>query len=127
MNEDVLGKPPKFGRLFWVTAAVTTPVVLLTSRPWSWNLPLMSKIAGCVGLPLIAAISAYVFVEFIVSAFGGKIGRRDIWVLSIVWLTCAGGAAAVTFIDSLRPFRLIGIAVLTCVAICLFEVMRRKS
>lgn len=87
----------------------------------------MSKIAGCVGLPLIAAISAYVFVEFIVSALGGKIGRRDILVLIIVWLICAGGAAAVTFIDSLRSFRLIGIAGLTCVAICLFEVMRRKS
>ena len=59
MNAPSLDKPVKLTPDFLAAFAVLAVPTLWLAQPWSWNLPLISKVAGVVFLPFAAVIVCY--------------------------------------------------------------------
>ncbi|MBE7540111.1 MAG: hypothetical protein HS122_17085 [Opitutaceae bacterium] len=75
MKIPVIDEPVRLGRAFWVTYGVMLIPSLWLLKPWSWKLPLFSKVAGAVLPPFLAAIAicSFVLLTFSVTAhFHGR-------------------------------------------------------
>src|SRR5947209_15431721 len=75
-------KPFRFTRGFWLAYIFLGAPVLWFAKPWSWELPVFSRIAGLVFLPFAAAIVCYCPFLFVYSLVRGASKERKIgWTL----------------------------------------------
>lgn len=102
-------------------------LVLFLFKPWGWDLPLLAKAAGLVGLPFIFSLIAYAAFEFFVKCIRGSNGKRDGLVLFAVFTYLTVGAAGLTYIDMLREYRAVGVALLTCSGIVLYNIIKKSG
>jgi hypothetical protein len=78
MKAASLDKPFKLTPDFLAAFVVLAVPTLWLSQPWSWDLPIVSKIAGIAFLPFAAAIVCYCPVLFAMALFrGGKEERKS--------------------------------------------------
>ena len=124
MNQDGLNQDLRLGRMFWVVACLVTPVMLFIFKPWLWELPLFSRAAGIVGIPLIASIAVYVIVLFVYELlFGRKTSRADVGAFACVMVYAIVGAALITYWKPLSLHRSAWVVLLTASTITLFQVL----
>ena len=73
-----LDKPFKPGIDFWIVCALIAVPVLWFTKPWTWDLPSYSKIAGFVFLPFAATIVTYCPFLFAVAVIRGDSTQKKI-------------------------------------------------
>jgi hypothetical protein len=77
MKASALDKPFRPAVDFWIAFMLLAIPTLWLSKPWGWELPLISKIAGIVFLPFAAVIVCYCPVLFALAVFrGGEKERK---------------------------------------------------
>lgn len=89
MKAPSLDKPFRFTLDFWIAFTVLAVPTLWLSRPWSWDLPIVSKVSGLVFLPIAAVIVCYCPVLFAMALLRG--GREERKVAS-AWVGAVAGA-----------------------------------
>jgi hypothetical protein len=89
---SVLEKPFRLTKEFFIAYLVLVLPTLWLLRPWDWELPIVSRLAGIIFLPFAVTIVFYCPALFIVWAFGdGPLGRR-VLLTFLITLTAAGVA-----------------------------------
>lgn len=78
MKSIDLERPFTLTRSFWVAYSMLVVPVLWLSRPWSWELPLYSQIAGYIFLPFAAAIVCFCPIALVMSVVRGSSKERRI-------------------------------------------------
>lgn len=124
MHSEELNKRFVLGPLYWAVLAAITPVVLVLSRPWNWELPAYSRIAGIVGLPLLFSIPAYLVVYLVHAVFFARRvkGNEIRGLIAAVGLLAAG--AIVSFlIPSLMEYRDVVLDALGVMAYVTYEIV----
>ena len=87
---NVLEKPFRLTKEFFIAYLVLALPTLWLLHPWDWELPIISRFAGIVFLPFAVTIVFYCPALFIVWAFGdGLVGRR-VLLTFLITLTAAG-------------------------------------
>src|SRR5262245_56245103 len=76
-EESPLEQPLKPDGLMGVLFLVTMPVVLYFTQPWTWEAPLYSIVAGCVGLPFLISLPIYVALRFLYVVFWQRRVSRE--------------------------------------------------
>ena len=77
MKTAALDKPFRFSSAFWGAYILLAIPTLWFAKPWRWDLPVISIVAGVAFLPFAAAIVCYCPVVFVVAvARGGPEERR---------------------------------------------------
>ena len=80
MKTVALDRPFKLSLDFWAAYVLFSLPTLWFTKPWAWELPVVSRIAGVTFLPFAAAVVCYCPILFVLAiARGGakekKIGR----------------------------------------------------
>ncbi len=103
MKTTALDKPFRPTVDFWAAFMLLAIPTLWLSKPWAWDLPMISKIAGIIFLPFAAVIICYCPVLFALAVFCGgekerKIARAFIAAIAgttaflcVVWATYGFG------------------------------------
>jgi hypothetical protein len=102
MRSVDLEKPFTLNRDFWIAYSLLILPILWLVRPWSWELPLYSQIAGYAFLPFAAAIMCYCPVALVVSIARGSSKERRIGAAFLAGI--AGSALFLGVIWWLRGF-----------------------
>ena len=104
-----LTKPFRPSRDFWAAYVLLGVPVLWFARPWSWELPVFSKVAGLVFLPFAAAMVCYFPFLFIAAITRGSSKEKKIGLaflaavisgalfLTVVWLVYDFGSVPSRF------------------------------
>ena len=71
-----INKPFKLTQSFWLTYVVLAIPVLWFTRPWHWDLPILSRFAGIVFFPFAATIITYCPFVFVRAVFFGDSSQR---------------------------------------------------
>ncbi|MBC2593090.1 hypothetical protein H5P28_02335 [Ruficoccus amylovorans] len=94
-----LEKPFRLTKEFFIAWLVLALPTLWLVRPWDWELPLYSRLAGMVFLPFAVTIVFYCPALFILWALGdGPQGRRVLLTFLIV-MVAAGVTTAVLAVN----------------------------
>ena len=128
MQTNELSQRPKIGILYWMTLAVVTPFALQITKPWTWDLPLYSRIAGCVGLPFLFSIPVYLVIYLVYSTlFSKRVAKNEILALLVVFAYLGLGALLLTLVEDLQNYQEIGMGILGTSALVLFEIVSRTG
>ncbi|MFY9923676.1 MAG: hypothetical protein WAK51_04270 [Opitutaceae bacterium] len=74
---------------FWITYAILAIPAFWISRPWFWDLPIYSRVAGVILCPFLAAVFVYCSFEMIGAVVvGGPNQRKAFWAF-LVSVACA--------------------------------------
>jgi hypothetical protein len=124
MHSEELNKRFVIGPLYWTVLAAITPAVLILSRPWNWELPVYSRIAGIVALPLLFSIPAYLIVYLVHRVFFARsVKGNEICGLIAAVSLLAAGAVASFLIPSLMEYRDVVLDALGVMAYATYEIV----
>jgi hypothetical protein len=78
MKTVALDKPFRLSLDFWIAYVLLSWPTLWFTKPWAWDLPVISKIAGLVFLPFAVAIVCYCPVLFMLAIASGGSNERKV-------------------------------------------------
>jgi hypothetical protein len=80
MKPVALDKPFKLSLDFWVAYVLFSLPTLWFTKPWAWDLPIISKVAGVLFFPFATAIVCYCPILFTLAIVRGGSRERKIGV-----------------------------------------------
>ena len=125
-----LEKPFTLSRDFWAAYVLLGAPVLWFAKPWAWELPIFSQIAGFVFLPFAAAMLCFCPFLFLSAILRGSSKEKKI---AAAFVSAIAGASlfltAVWFIYGFGsvPSRFGGVAVIIANLIFAFLQARRSN
>ena len=123
-----LDGPIRLDRPFWIIYASVGLPILLVVRPWAWDQPFISKLAGILFFPFATAIVVYCVVLVVSAAlFGGAIQRKKFWSFLIVMAIVGVGMASEWALSGFKDSRWATPALASFAAISLYGALNRKS